>query len=172
VTGALALATAVAAGLRPTLAGGAERGLLAAVLVVAVGFLAANLAVGAAGGIPWAIGAVAAEYVAWLALGRADLDLWSPAVGAALLASADLSYWSLDLRWPSRDDRRIHLARAGRLAALLAGGVALGALPLVAAIVSFGGFAAAIAGAAAVPAALALAVLLARRTRHRAEAGG
>ena len=95
------------------------------------------------------------------------LDTRAPLVAGALLAVAELAYWSLELRVPVADEAGTSLRRLALLAALVLGALALGAvlLALVEAV-SAGGPAIDLLGAAAAVGALALLALAARQTRR------
>ena len=129
--------------------------------------LVAGLALRVAIAIPVAIAIVGVEYVALLAFEGEALDTRAPVVAAALLAVAELGYWSLELRRPVADEAGTSLRRLGLLAVLLAGVLALGVvlLTLVEAV-SAGGPAVDVLGAAAAVGALALLAFAARRPVH------
>jgi hypothetical protein len=128
----------------------------AAVLLLVVGLAAARPSL-----IPWPLVLLAAEY-AW-SVGGGPIDQWAPLVAGALLVIAELSYWSLELRGSSPDGNRLTERRAGLIAALGIGAVALGGLVLAATAIRLGtGIAADLIGVAAAVAALAVVATLAR----------
>lgn len=127
--------------------------------------LAAGLALRVALVIPVAVAVLGAEYVALLAFEGEALDTRAPLVAAALLAVAELGYWSLELRRPVADEAGTSLRRLGLLAALLLGVLALGVVMLaLVEAVSLAGPAFDLLGAVAAVGALALLALAARRT--------
>jgi len=130
--------------------------------------LAAGLAFRVALALPVAVAILGSEYVALLGFEGDALDTRAPVVAAALLAVAELGYWSLDLRRPVADEAGTSLRRLGVLAALLGGVLALGVvlLTLVEAV-STGGPAVDLLGAVAAVGALAL-LALAGRARNSA----
>jgi hypothetical protein len=126
--------------------------------------LAVSLAAALPSLIPWPLVMLAAEY-AW-GVGRGEIDQWSPLVAAALLVVAELSYWSLELRSRTEDADRLTERRAGLIATLGIGAVALGGLVLAATSVQLGtGIAADLVGVAAAVGALAVVATLARSHR-------
>ena len=68
-----------------------------------------------------------AEYVAILGVEADALDTQAPLVAGALLAVAELAYWSLELRAPVVDEAGTYLRRIALLATLVLGVVGLGA---------------------------------------------
>jgi len=149
----------------------AQTGYLARVIVLVTVVALAVLAVGLVSSlpvtIPAAVGLLGVGYVAILVAGDDTLDPRAPLVAGALLAVAELAYWSLELRLPVADEAGTSLRRLALLAALVLGALALGAvlLALVEAV-SAGGPAVDILGAAAALGALALLALAARRTQR------
>lgn len=135
----------------------AAAGLTAALL------LAAGLAAHVALAIPVAVALLGTEYVALLGFEGEALDTRAPLVAAALLAVAELGYWSLELRRPVADEAGTSVRKLALLAALLLGVLALGVvlLALVEAV-SAGGPAVDLLGAVAAIGALALLALAAR----------
>ena len=135
------------------------------VTVVALAVLAAGLVLNVPVTVPAAIGLLGAEYVAILGFETDALDTRAPLVAGALLAVAELAYWSLELRVPVVDEAGTYLRRIALLATFLLGVVAIGAVVLtLVEVVAAGGIAVDIAGAAAALGALALLALAARRT--------
>lgn len=111
--------------------------------------------------IPWPVVLLAAEY-AW-SLGGGDVDTLSPLVAGVLIVIAELAYWSLELRSRTHDAERLAERRAGLIAALGIGAVALGGLVLAATSVPLGtGVTTDLVGVAAAVAALAVVATLAR----------
>jgi hypothetical protein len=93
------------------------------------------------------------------------LDLRAPLVAAALLAVAELGYWSLELRGAVADEPGAYLRRLALLAAELAGVTTAGVVLLaIVQGVETGGTAVDLLGAAAAVGALALLALASRRT--------
>jgi hypothetical protein len=136
-----------------------------AVGVLALVMLAAGLALNVAAVIPVAIALLGAEYVVILGFEADALDTQAPLVAGALLAVAELAYWSLELRASVVDEPGTYLRRIAVLSAIVLGVVAtgIGALALVE-VVSAGGVAIDVLGAAAAIGALALLAHAARRT--------
>lgn len=116
--------------------------------------------------LPWPVVLLGGAYVASLEL-RADdstIDAAAPLFGAGLLLLAELAYWSLELRGPGREERRLIARRAAALVGLALLSLLLGTLVVTVTAVPLGGGAAWDAvGVAAAAAALALIVHLARR---------
>jgi hypothetical protein len=158
LVGAAGLAAAIA------LTADAHRLALALIGAAAVLLLAVSLAASLPSFIPWPLVLLAAEY-AW-SLGGGGIDPLAPLVAGALLVIAELSYWSLELRSRTHDADRLTERRAGLIAALGIGSVALGGLVLAATSVRVGtGIATDLVGVAAAVAALAVVATLAR-SRH------
>lgn len=138
----------------------------AGIAAAAVGLLALALAGGWPALLPWPVALLGGAYVASLELRPDDgaIDAAAPVYGAALLLLAELAYWSLELRGPGREERRLVARRAAALAGLALLSLLLGALVVTVTAVPLGGGAAWDAvGVAAAAAALALIVHLARR---------
>jgi len=135
--------------------------------VTATLLLAAGLALRLALAIPAAVAILGTEYAALLGFEGEALDTRAPVVAAALLAVAELGYWSLELRRPVADEAGTSLRRLGLLAALLVGVLALGVVLLVLVeAMSADGPAVDLLGAVAAVGALALLALAARQTRR------
>jgi len=133
--------------------------------VVALTVLAAGLVLRLPLTVPVAIAILAAEYVAILGFETDALDTRAPLVAAALLAVAELAYWSLELRGPVVDEAGTYLRRIALLATLVASVVGIGAIMLaLVEVVDAGGVAVDILGAVAAFGALGLVALAARRT--------
>jgi hypothetical protein len=132
--------------------------------VVAVTVLAAGLALRVPLAIPVAIALLGAGYVALLGFEGEALDTSAPLVGGALLAIAELGYWSLELRGSVADEAGTYLRRLALLAALVAAATTLGVVLLaLVEVVRAEGPAVDALGALAAVAALALLALAARR---------
>jgi hypothetical protein len=133
--------------------------------VVALTVLTAGLALRLPVTVPVSIAILGAEYVAILGFEADALDTRAPLVAGALLAVAELAYWSLELRGPVVDEAGTYLRRISFLATLVASVVGVGAMMLaLVEIVDAGGVAVDILGAAAAFGALGLVALAARRT--------
>ena len=135
----------------------------AAAGLTALLLLAAGLTLRVAPALSVAVAILGSEYIALLGFEGEALDTRAPVVAAALLAVAELGYWSLELRGPVVDEAGTSLRRLGLLAALLVSMLALGVvlLALVEAV-SAGGPAVDLIGAAAAVGAVALLALAAR----------
>jgi hypothetical protein len=138
----------------------AAAGLTATLLVTAA------LVLQIAPALPIAVAILGAEYVALLGFEGEALDTRAAVVAAALLAVAELGYWSLELRRAVADEAGTSLRRLALLASVLLGVLALGfvLLALVEAVAA-GGPAVDALGAVAAVGALGLLALAARRTR-------
>jgi hypothetical protein len=115
------------------------------------------------------VGLVGAAYAVRLAADDPNLDAKAALLGAGLLLTAELAYWSLEERErvagePGESFRRFGLLVALALAAL---GVGI-ALLIVADVLRTGGLAVDLVGAAAAAAALLVVVLFARGSPGRA----
>lgn len=134
------------------------------VSVMALAALAAGLVLGISVVVPLAIALLGAEYVAILAFEADVLDTQAPLAGGALLAVAELAYWSLELRTPVDDEAGTYLRRIAFLATLVLGVVGLGAVMLtLVEVVVAGGVAVDILGVVAALGALALLARAAQR---------
>ena len=133
--------------------------------VIAVVVLTGGLVLSIPVAIPAAVVLLGGEYVAIVGFEADALDTRAPLIAGALLAVAELAYWSLELRVPVADEAGTSLRRLALIATLVLGTLALGAvlLALVEAV-STGGPAIDLLGAAAAVGALALLALAARRT--------
>jgi hypothetical protein len=159
----------VAAGLGALLAVAADEELLvrgnAALATMAVALLAAGLFVRVALAVPVTVALLGAAYVALLGFESDTLDTRAPLVAAALLAVAELAYWSLELREAVADEPGTYLRRVSLLAVQLAGVTTVGVVLLaVVEGVETGGLAIEVLGAVAAVGALALIALAARTT--------
>jgi hypothetical protein len=127
--------------------------------------LAAGLLFRIALAVPVAVALLGAGYVALLGFERDALDGNAPLVAAALLAVAELGYWSLELRSAVADERGTYLRRLALLATMLAGVTTIGvALLAVVESVEAGGAGIDVLAAIAAVGALALLALAARTT--------
>lgn len=119
--------------------------------------LAAALVTRLATLIPVAVAVLGAEYVALLGFESEALDARAPLVAAALLAVAELGYWSLELRGGVDDEPGTYLRRLALIAGLLLGVAVFGVVLLaVVAAVQAEGPALDVLGAVAAVGALAL----------------
>lgn len=158
VAGALAAWPALSAGRAVGWVDGLGGGL--AVLI-----LAAGLRLQWPNTVPAAIGLLGLEYASFLALEDVPLDQRAPLYAAGLLAVAELSYWSLELRAAVTDEPGSHWRRAAFVAWLCLLSLALGAGLLALVDVGVGGGLALEAlGALAAAGALAVIAALARRS--------
>ena len=133
--------------------------------IVALIVLAGGLVLRLPVSIPLAIALLGAEYVAILGFEADTLDTQVPLVAGALLAIAELAYWSLELRGAVVDEAGTYLRRIALLATLVVGVIGVGAIMLtLVEVVAAGGIAVDILGAAAAFGALGLVALAARRT--------
>jgi hypothetical protein len=113
--------------------------------------------------IPVAVAVLGAEYAALVSLEADALDARAPLVAAALLAVAELAYWSLELRGGVADEPGTYLRRISVVAALAAAALGLGAgLLALVEVAAAGGIAADLIGAGAAILALALLAAAAR----------
>ena len=134
------------------------------VTVSALAVLAGGLVLSLPATIPAAIVLLGAEYATILGFESDALDPRAPLVAGALLAVAELAYWSLELRGPVVDEAGTYLRRVALLATLVVGAVGLGVMLLtLVEVVAAGGVAVDILGAAAALVAVALLALAARR---------
>jgi len=130
---------------------------------VAVALLALSVVVGSPSLLPWPIALLGAAYV--LSLADGPVDQWSPVYAGAFLATAELAYWSLELRGRAADVEQLTERRAGLIVALAIGATSVGGVVLAATAVRVGaGIALDIAGVvAAVGAVFVIAAAAARR---------
>jgi hypothetical protein len=102
--------------------------------------LAASTALGWTSGIAWTLVLLAAEYAAALAARNdVDVDAGAPLVGAGLLVLAELAYWSIELRGPGYEERRVIARRLGALGVLAFLSALLGAFVVVLTAAPLGG---------------------------------
>ena len=135
------------------------------VTVSALAVLAVGLVLSLPAAIPATIVLLGAEYATILGFESDALDPRAPLVAGALLAVAELAYWSLELRGPVVDEAGTYLRRVALLATLVVGTVGVGVVLLtLVEIVAAGGVAVDLLGAVAALGAVALLALAARRT--------
>lgn len=138
------------------------RGNAAAAILAAI-VLAAGLATRIALAVPVAVALLGVEYVALLAVEGEALDTRAPLVASALLAVAELAYWSLELRGGVTDEPGTYARRLALLAGLLLAVTTFGVVLLaVVEAVRARGPAVDVLGATAAVAALLLLALAAR----------
>ena len=104
------------------------RGVIVLVGAVAFAVLLVSLLAGWSSGIAWTLALLAGEYALSLAAGTDEvvIDGAAPFFGGGLLVLAELGYWSLELRTPGLQDRRLLLRRLTALVGLAVGSVLLG----------------------------------------------
>ena len=148
------------------LLGADDDALIVGVRLCALAFLAlvAAVVLGWSPLVPVSIGLVGAAYAVHLAADDPILDAKAALLGAGLLLTAELAYWSLEERErvaaePGESFRRLGLLLVLALGVLVAGI----ALLIVSDAVRTGGLAIDLVGAAAAAAALLVVVLFARR---------
>lgn len=135
---------------------------LLAVGGAAVFLLVVGLALGRTAAVPWAIAGLGVAYAA--TLGGDDLDGRVPLYAAGLLVTAELAYWSLQLRAGARDEAGMAIRRVIGLLAAAAVALVAGTLLIAVAHVPLrGGLVVEAVGIAAAIGALALLTLAARR---------
>lgn len=129
----------------------------------AVLLLAAALTVGSTSLLPWPFALLGAAYA--LSLADGPVDQWAPVFAGAFLLTAELAYWSLELRGRADNVEQLAERRAGSILALTIGATAVGGLVLAATAVRVGaGIVLDLAGAlAAVGAAFVIAGAATRR---------
>lgn len=129
--------------------------------------LAAGLATRLAPLVPAAVVLLGAGYAAHLVLDDVALDQGSAAFAAGLLATAELAYWSLELRSSVPDEAGGYLRRIAYVAVLSLGTLALGAALLAAVeLGSGGGVGLDLLGALGAVAALGVVAALSARGSH------
>ena len=130
-----------------------------AVLVLTVG-----LVLRWASMIPPALVLLGGGYALFLAVEDVPIDLRAAAIAAALLLTAELAYWSLELRADVTDEPGSYWRRVALLALLGVGAMALsGGLLALVDVAGRGGLAIETAGAVAALGALLVLLLLVRR---------
>lgn len=128
--------------------------------------LAAALLGGWPSVLPWPVVLLGAAYVVSLELRSDDgsIDAAAPLMGAGLLALAELAYWSLELKGPQREERRLLARRAAAVVALALVSLLVGSIVVTITAVPLGGGVLWDAvGVAAAAAALTMILRLARR---------
>ena len=129
----------------------------------AVFVLLVGVSSGHAFAIPWAIAGLGAEYA--IALGDRGLDGRVPLYAVALLVTAELAYWSVQLRGAAADETGMAQRRViGLLLGATAALIVCTTLVTLARVQLGGGLAAEAAGLAAAVGALALLLVSVRRT--------
>ena len=126
--------------------------------------LAVSLLLRAHSAVPAAIVLIGGEYALVLSVDDSSLDTRAAVVAAGLLVTAELAYWSLELRAEITDEpgsyaRRLSVLAVGGLCTLTLSGLLVAVVDLA----GRGGLAVEIAGAAAAFAAVVLLWSLARR---------
>ncbi|HEY7729378.1 MAG TPA: hypothetical protein VH950_00585 [Gaiellaceae bacterium] len=136
-----------------------------AIGVLAVLTLAVGLAAGWPSAIPVALALLGAEYAVFLGVDGIAVDARAPLVAAALLMTAELAYWSLELRAAIAEEAGAIARRVAFVTLLALLGMLLGAVMLALVDAAGGeGLWLEALGAAAALAALVLVLGLARRT--------
>jgi hypothetical protein len=92
--------------------------------------LATGLAPGWPGPIPFGLALLGAEYAVFLGVDGIAVDTRAPLVAAALLVTAELAYWSLELRAAIEEEPGAIARRVAYLTVLALLGMLLGALML------------------------------------------
>jgi hypothetical protein len=139
----------------------AHRRVVAGIATFAVLVLAAALARALPSLLPWALVALGAAYA--VSAGGGAVDQWAPVYGGALLAIAELGYWSLELRGRTEDAERLTERRAALIGVLALGSVFAGGVVLAATSVPIGtGVLTDLAGVVGAIAALAVVASFAR----------
>ncbi len=138
--------------------GGGLASLAAAAGAAALVLLAAGLVLQVPQTIPWAVATAGAGYLV-TRVGHAAVDGWAAVVGAALLLSAELAFWSATENARIRTERALVAARVGTIAVLVASALLVDFLLLATAAVS-GSSSVALAAAGVAAAVAAVAVVL------------
>lgn len=126
--------------------------------------LAAGLVLRFEPGVPVALALLGAAYLALLGFEGNAVDARAALVAGALFATAELAYWSLELRKAVADEPGTSLRRVASVAGLVLGVIALGtALLALAESVPASGAGLTLLGAAAAVVAVALLAGAARR---------
>lgn len=141
-------------------------GWVAAGAAAGVVLLALGVAFGRAGLAYWGVGLAGATYVASLFVRPERFDQSGVLYAVALLASAELSSWSIDSRRRGLDDLAVHIHRLRAIALALAAGIAMAAVADGAANIGAGGTLVAAAASAAVVAAVVVTSVLVWRIRR------
>jgi hypothetical protein len=112
---------------------------------------------------PAGIAGVGASYAVYLGVHNGPVDGGAPAVAAALVAAAELGFWSLE-RSPSRSEAAVLLRRTAGLAGSAVVTALVGSLVLVLTTGASGGVGLEVAGVAAAVLAIAAIARLASRS--------
>jgi hypothetical protein len=139
LTGAAALACAVALAGYTVVLAPARRPLVAAVGGAAVLILLAALAGRSKPPVPWAVAALGAAYALALVERGGGVDPAAPVYAALLFAAAELADWSVDLPRSAVWDRGVAMKRLGALAVSTAAGAAGAAVVAISADVASAG---------------------------------
>ena len=162
IPGALALASAGAAGAYALGLGGPLRPAIEVLVPLGLAILLGGLVVRWPGTIVVAVALIGAAYVCARS-GHEVVDGWAVAVGVALLVAAELASWSIEHDERFAEERAVLAWRVGTLLAIVAAAALLDVLVVAAAAVSGGaGVAVVAAGVAAAVTAVALVLRLAR----------
>lgn len=114
--------------------------------------------------VPWPLALLGTAYTIALLVHGTGVDDAAPLVAVGLLACGELAAWSIDERFAIRAERAVRMTRAGALAGLAFGSLAVAALAIGLASASTGaGLAWTVLGAVAVVGVVGIAVALARR---------
>ena len=144
---------------------GVDRSVLLAVGAPVPVLLAAGVAARWSGALTVAIALLWTQQAVRLALGHDALDEWAPLVGAGLLLSAELAWWSIEPRLAAWSQRGLAPRRLATILALCLLGAGIGAVMLIAAGSSLrGGVPLELAGIVAATAAVAVLAYVARRS--------
>ena len=149
------------------LVGADDLAIVVGVRLVALAFLSMVTAVvlGWSPLVSLSVGLVGAAYATHLALDDPSLDAKAALLGAGLLLTAELGYWSLEEREHVADEPGEAFRRLGLLIGLAFAALGAGAALLaVSDLARTGGLAVDLVGAAAAASALLVVVLVARRS--------
>ena len=144
---------------------GVDRAALIAVGAPVFVVLLAGLALRWSGALTVAIVLLGAQQAVRLAIGDDVLDEWAPLVGAGLLLTAELAWWSIEPRVPAWTQKGLALRRLTVVLLMCLLGAGVGAAMLVAAGSSLsGGVPLELVGILAATGAVALVAHVARRS--------
>lgn len=149
------------------LVGADDLAIVVGVRIVALAFLSmvAAVVLGWSPLVALSVGLVGAAYATHLALDDPSLDAKAALLGAGLLLTAELGYWSLEEREHVADEPGEAFRRLGLLIGLAFAALGAGAALLaVSDLARTGGLAVDLVGAAAAASALLVVVLVARRS--------
>ncbi len=149
------------------LVGADDLAIVVGVRLVALAFLSmvAAVVLGWSPLVALSVGLVGAAYATHLALDDPSLDAKAALLGAGLLLTAELGYWSLEEREHVADEPGEAFRRLGLLIGLAFAALGAGAALLaVSDLARTGGLAVDLVGAAAAASALLVVVLVARRS--------